>query len=40
MAIRSERVRLEIKDENSAAIMKPDLDEDIRYTYVLMPMKI
>jgi DNA polymerase-3 subunit beta len=40
MAIRSERVRLEVKDENSAAIMKPDLDEDIRYTYVLMPMKI
>jgi DNA polymerase-3 subunit beta len=40
MAIRSERVRLEIKDENSAAVMKPDLDEDIRYTYVLMPMKI
>ncbi len=40
MAIRSERIRLEIKDENSAAIMKPDLDEDMRYTYVLMPMKI
>ena len=40
MSIRSERVRLEIKDENSAAIMKPDLDEDIKYTYVLMPMKI
>jgi len=36
----SERVRLELKDENSAAVMKPELDEDIRYTYVLMPMKI
>ena len=40
MSIRSEKVRLEIKDENSAAVMKPDLDEDVRYTYVLMPMKI
>jgi DNA polymerase III subunit beta len=39
-SIRSEMVRLELKDENSAAVMKPDLDEDIRYTYVLMPMKI
>jgi DNA polymerase-3 subunit beta len=39
-SIGSERIRLELKDENSAAIMKPDLDEDIRYTYVLMPMKI
>jgi len=36
----SERIRLELKDENSAAVMKPDLDQDIRYTYVLMPMKI
>ncbi|HCS47888.1 MAG: DNA polymerase III subunit beta [Candidatus Aminicenantes bacterium RBG_19FT_COMBO_58_17] len=40
LSIRSERIRLELKDENSAAIMKPDLDEDIKYTYVLMPMKI
>ena len=39
-SIGSERIRLELKDENSAAIMKPDLDEDIKYTYVLMPMKI
>jgi DNA polymerase-3 subunit beta len=40
LSIGSERVRLELKDENSAAIMRPDLDEDIKYTYVLMPMKI
>ena len=40
LSIRSEMVRLELKDENSAAVMKPDLDEDIKYTYVLMPMKI
>jgi len=40
LSIKSERVRLELKDENSAAIMKPDLDEDVKYTYVLMPMKI
>ena len=40
LSISSERVRLELKDENSAAILRPDLDEDIKYTYVLMPMKI
>jgi DNA polymerase-3 subunit beta len=40
LSIKSERIRLELKDENSAAVMKPDLDEDIKYTYVLMPMKI
>jgi DNA polymerase-3 subunit beta len=40
LSIRSERIRLELKDENSAAVMKPDLEEDIQYTYVLMPMKI
>jgi DNA polymerase-3 subunit beta len=40
ISIRSEMVRLEIKDENSAAVMKPDPDEDVKYTYVLMPMKI
>jgi len=40
ISIRSEMVRLEMKDENSAAVMKPDPDEDIKYTYVLMPMKI
>ena len=36
----SEWIRLELKDENSAAVMKPDLEKDVRYTYVLMPMKI
>jgi DNA polymerase-3 subunit beta len=35
-----EAVRLELKDDNSAAVMKPELEEEIRYTYVLMPMKI
>ena len=39
-SISSERVRLELKDENSAAVVRPELDEDIKYTYVLMPMKI
>jgi DNA polymerase-3 subunit beta len=36
----SEGVRLELKDENSAAVMRPGLEKDVRYTYVLMPMKI
>lgn len=40
MSINGERIRLELKDENSAAILKPDLEEKIKYTYVVMPMKI
>jgi len=39
-SIDSERICLELKDENSAAVMRPELEEDIKYTYVLMPMKI
>ena len=39
-AIKSEKVRLELKDENSAVLMKPATDDDIKYLYVLMPMKI
>lgn len=38
--VKEERVRLELKDENSAALMRPETDEDIKYFYVLMPMKI
>lgn len=40
LSVPAERIRFELKDENSAAVMKPDLDEDIKYTYILMPMKI
>jgi DNA polymerase-3 subunit beta len=39
-SVSAERIRLELKDENSAALMRPDADTDIKYTYVLMPMKI
>ncbi len=39
-AIRSEKIRFELKDENSAVLMKPATDDDIKYLYVLMPMKI
>lgn len=35
-----DKIRFELKDENSAALMRPDKDEDIRSLYVLMPMKI
>ncbi len=40
VSLAAERIRLEIKDENSAAMMRPEFDEEIKYTYVLMPMKI
>jgi DNA polymerase-3 subunit beta len=38
--IASEKVRFELKDENSAAILRPEPEEDIKSLYVLMPMKI
>ncbi len=39
-AITSEKVRLELKDENSAAVMRPEPGDDIKSLYVIMPMKI
>jgi len=36
----SERVTFEIKDENSAVLLKPETEEGIKNIYVLMPMKI
>ncbi len=39
-AIAAERVDFEIKDENSAVLLKPGTEEDIKNIYVLMPMKI
>jgi len=37
---KTEKVRFELKDENSAVLVRPEVDDDIRYIYVLMPMKI
>jgi DNA polymerase-3 subunit beta len=39
-AVVSEQVTFEIKDENSAVLLKPQAEEDIKNIYVLMPMKI
>ena len=39
-AVNAERIRFELKDANSSILMKPEVEEDSRYTYVLMPMKL
>jgi len=39
-AVKSENVLFELKDENSAVLLKPEADDEINYLYVLMPMKI
>lgn len=39
-AVKTDRIRMELKDENSAALMKTEGEEDIKHLYVLMPMKI
>jgi DNA polymerase-3 subunit beta len=38
--VKSEKVSFDLKDENSAVLMRPATDDDIKYLYVLMPMKI
>lgn len=39
-AVKSKKIIFELKDENSAVLMKPATDDEIKYLYVLMPMKI
>ncbi|MGD0782748.1 MAG: DNA polymerase III subunit beta, partial [Candidatus Aminicenantales bacterium] len=38
--ITAEKIEFGLKDENSAALMKPEGEEDVKSLYVLMPMKI
>jgi len=38
--IKAEKVRFELKDTNSSVLMKPEVEEEIDYIYVLMPMKL
>jgi DNA polymerase-3 subunit beta len=38
--VKSEKVRFELKDENSAVLMRPEEEDEFKYLYVLMPMKI
>ena len=40
VSIGSDKVRLELKDENSAAVMRPEPEGEVKCLYVLMPMKI
>lgn len=38
--VKCERVEMKLRDENSAVLMRPETEDEIRYTYVIMPMKI
>lgn len=38
--VQSDKIRMEIKDENNAVLLVPEVDDEIKYQYVLMPMKI
>ncbi|MBM3293121.1 MAG: DNA polymerase III subunit beta [Candidatus Aminicenantes bacterium] len=40
MTVRKEKVRFELKDDNSAAMMRPEGEERMSSLYVLMPMKL
>ncbi len=38
--VKAERICFEMKDENSAVLMRPEVEEDVKDIYVIMPMKI
>jgi DNA polymerase-3 subunit beta len=38
--VSAETVRFELKDANSSVLIRPEVEEDIKYIYVLMPMKL
>jgi DNA polymerase-3 subunit beta len=40
MTVTADKVQFEIKDENSAVLIRPEAEEGIKNIYVLMPMKI
>jgi DNA polymerase-3 subunit beta len=40
LSVETEQVTFEIKDENSAVLLRPEGEEGIKNIYVLMPMKI
>ncbi len=39
-SVKAERICFEMKDENSATLMRPEVEEDVKDIYVIMPMKI
>jgi len=38
--VKTDSIRFELKDENSATLIRPEVEEDVKFIYVLMPMKI
>jgi len=38
--VKTDLIRFELKDENSAVLMRPEKEEDLKFLSVLMPMKI
>jgi len=39
-SVKAQRICFEMKDENSAVLMRPEVEEDVKDIYVIMPMKI
>ncbi len=38
--VKTENVQFEFKDSNSSVLMKPEVEEETKYLYILMPMKL
>lgn len=39
-SVKTEKIVFEMKDENSAVLMRPEVEEEVKDIYVIMPMKI
>ena len=38
--VKTENIQFEFKDSNSSVLMKPEVEEETKYLYILMPMKL
>jgi len=38
--VKTESIQFEFKDANSSVLIKPDVEQEIKYLYILMPMKL
>lgn len=38
--VKTDKIQFELKDSNSSVLIKPEVEEKVKYIYILMPMKL
>lgn len=38
--VKTDKIQFELKDSNSSVLIKPEVEEKVKYLYILMPMKL